>query len=44
MAIECSLKRLRGIDPLEEREAEKRKEAVATVRRTKRYVGAAVRS
>jgi integrase len=27
MAIECSLKRLRGVDPLEEREADKRKKA-----------------
>jgi integrase len=32
MAIECSLKRLRGIDPLEEREAAKRKEATAAVK------------
>jgi integrase len=32
MAIECSLKRLRGIDPLEEREAEKRQAAVAKVK------------
>jgi integrase len=32
MAIECSLKRLRGIDPLEEREAEKRTKAVTTAK------------
>jgi integrase len=32
MAIECSLKRLKGIDPLEEREAEKRKKVVAAVK------------
>lgn len=32
LAIECSLKRLRGIDPLEEREAAKRKEKVATAK------------
>jgi integrase len=32
MAIECSLKRLRGIDPLEEREAQKRTKAVATAK------------
>ncbi len=32
MAIECSLKRLRGIDPLEEREAEKRAKAAADVK------------
>jgi integrase len=32
LAIECSLKRLRGIDPLEEREAEKRTKAVATAK------------
>jgi len=32
MAIECSLKRLRGIDPLEEREAEKRKESAAAIK------------
>jgi Phage integrase central domain/Arm DNA-binding domain len=32
MAIECGLKRLRGIDPLEEREADKRKNAVATAK------------
>jgi integrase len=32
LAIECSLKRLRGIDPLEERESEKRTKAVATAK------------
>jgi integrase len=32
IAIECSLKRLRGIDPLEERETQKREKAVATAK------------
>jgi integrase len=32
IAIECSLKRLKGIDPLEEREAEKRQKAAADVK------------
>jgi integrase len=32
MAIELSLKRLKGVDPLEEREAEKRKKAAETVK------------
>jgi integrase len=32
MAIECSLKRLRGIDPLDEREAAKRAKAIAAVK------------
>jgi integrase len=32
MAIECSLKRLRGIDPLEEREAQKRTKAVGAAK------------
>ena len=43
MAIECSLKRLKGVDPLEERETDKRKKAAETVKSIvfkKKYIAA----